>query len=43
MISAIGILSIFSRRTARLKVSHCSGSITFPPDDLAQAQHRAAD
>src|ERR1039457_4786179 len=25
--SAIGILSIFSRRTARLNVSHCSGSI----------------
>jgi hypothetical protein len=31
MISAIGILSIFSRRTARLNVSHCSDRILFLP------------
>src|SRR5215472_16986516 len=27
MMSAMGILSSFSRRAARLKISHCSGSI----------------
>jgi hypothetical protein len=32
--SAIGILSIFSRRTARLNVSHCSGRIIYLQDAL---------
>src|SRR5438093_1380293 len=39
MISAMGIFSSFSRRDARLNVSHCAASMTIPPLVPAVQEH----